>query len=164
MPRCGCFEHGLEYLSFYVQKHIADLAACSGPPTGFWRAARGTRISETCLFPQSQFHFPSSAQIMQPWLEQQQRCRSTLAQVMAYCVITWTNADLSSVRSSYIQQGAISQETPQPSNTKINLKFTYLNLYSNLPGASELIDRMKSSLEHLISLMYQSKYWYILSG
>ena len=75
MPRCGCLEHGLEYLSFYVQKHIADLAACSGPPTGFWRAARGTRISETCLFPQSQFHFPSSAQIMQPWLEQQGRKR-----------------------------------------------------------------------------------------
>ena len=32
MLRCGYVEHGLEYLSFYVQKHIAHLAACSGTP------------------------------------------------------------------------------------------------------------------------------------
>ena len=25
-------EHGLEYISFYVQKHIASLMGCSGPP------------------------------------------------------------------------------------------------------------------------------------
>ena len=49
MPRCGYVEHGLEYFSFYVQKHIADLAACSGPPAGSWRAARGARISKTRL-------------------------------------------------------------------------------------------------------------------
>ena len=49
MPRCRCVEHGLEYFSFYVQKHIAHLAACSQPPAGLRRAARGTRISETRL-------------------------------------------------------------------------------------------------------------------
>ena len=25
MPRCGCVEHGLEYFSFYVQKHILNI-------------------------------------------------------------------------------------------------------------------------------------------
>ena len=32
MPRCGWVEHGLEYITFYVQKHIAHLTVCSGPP------------------------------------------------------------------------------------------------------------------------------------
>ena len=32
MSRCGFMEHGLDYFSFYVQKHLAHLAACSGPP------------------------------------------------------------------------------------------------------------------------------------
>ena len=31
MPRCECEEHGLEYITFYVQKHIAHLAVCSWP-------------------------------------------------------------------------------------------------------------------------------------
>ena len=31
MAHCGCVEHGLEYITFYVQKHIAHLVACSGP-------------------------------------------------------------------------------------------------------------------------------------
>ena len=34
MPRCGCMEHGLEYIMFYVEKHITPLAVCSGPPVG----------------------------------------------------------------------------------------------------------------------------------
>ena len=25
-------EHGLEYITFYIQNHIAPLAVCSGPP------------------------------------------------------------------------------------------------------------------------------------
>ena len=41
MPQCGCVEHGLEYFSFYVQKHIAHLAACSGLPTGSQWTAKG---------------------------------------------------------------------------------------------------------------------------
>ena len=49
MPRCGCVEHGLEYFSFYIQKHIAHLAACSGPHAGLRPAAGGARISEISL-------------------------------------------------------------------------------------------------------------------
>ena len=52
--------------------------------------------------------------------------------------ITWTNVDLSWVRSSGLHLRAILQETPQPSVTKISLKITYLKFCSNLPGANEL--------------------------
>ena len=31
MPRCGCVEHGLECITFYVKKYIAPLAVCYGP-------------------------------------------------------------------------------------------------------------------------------------
>ena len=34
MPRCGYLEHGLEYFLFYVQKHIAHLAADTVKLTG----------------------------------------------------------------------------------------------------------------------------------
>ena len=50
IPRCGYVEHGLEYFTFYVQKHIAHSAACSGPPAGLRRDARDAHISETRLF------------------------------------------------------------------------------------------------------------------
>ena len=30
MSRCECVEHGLECVTFYVQKYIAHLVACSG--------------------------------------------------------------------------------------------------------------------------------------
>ena len=49
MPWYGYVEHGLDCLSFYVQKHIAHLAACSGLPAGSRWTAKGTRISETRL-------------------------------------------------------------------------------------------------------------------
>ena len=49
MPGCGYVEYGYEYFSFYIQKHVAHLAACSGPPAGSRRAARDARISETRL-------------------------------------------------------------------------------------------------------------------
>ena len=52
--------------------------------------------------------------------------------------ITWTNVDLSSVRSSSIHLRAISYEIPQPPFTKISLEITYLKLNWNLPGANEL--------------------------
>ena len=32
MSKCQVCEHGLEYIMFYVQKHIAPLAVCSGTP------------------------------------------------------------------------------------------------------------------------------------
>ena len=42
---CEYVEHGLEYFSLYVQKHIAHLAACSGSQ----RLATGTHSSENSL-------------------------------------------------------------------------------------------------------------------
>ena len=53
--------------------------------------------------------------------------------------ITWTSVDSSSVKSSDIQNRAISQEMPQPSITKIFMKITCLKFHSNLPGANELM-------------------------
>ena len=41
-------------------------------------------------------------------------------------------------QSSDIHIGAISQEMPQPSITKIILRITYLEFYSNFPGVNEL--------------------------
>ena len=49
MPQSGCVEHGLEYITFYVQEHIAHVGGLFWVPTGSRRAARGTRISETRL-------------------------------------------------------------------------------------------------------------------
>ena len=53
--------------------------------------------------------------------------------------ITWTNADLSSVRSSDIHLRTISQGIPRPTITKISFKIIYLKLHSNLPGTNELM-------------------------
>ena len=53
--------------------------------------------------------------------------------------ITWTNVDLSSVRSSGIHLMAVSWEIPQPPFTEVSLKMTYLKLNLNHPGANELI-------------------------
>ena len=59
--------------------------------------------------------------------------------VWQHQTITWTNVDLSSVRSSGIHLRAILQEIPQSSVTEISLKITYLKFCSNFPGANELI-------------------------
>ena len=32
MPWSGCVEHRLKHITFYIQKYIAHLVACSGPP------------------------------------------------------------------------------------------------------------------------------------
>ena len=53
-------------------------------------------------------------------------------------VITWTNVDLSLVRSSDIHIRASSQEVPEPSITEIIWKIKYLKFHSNFPGANEL--------------------------
>ena len=47
--------------------------------------------------------------------------------------ITWTNIDWSSVKSSGIHFGAISLDKPQPPNTEIRLKITYLEFHLNFP-------------------------------
>ena len=53
---------------------------------------------------------------------------------------SWANVAWSSAKSSDIHIGAISQEKPQPSITKIHLKITYLKFLSNFPGANKLND------------------------
>ena len=53
---------------------------------------------------------------------------------------TWAKVDLSSVRSSEIHLGTISEEIPQPLITKMSLKITHLQFFSNLPGGNELND------------------------
>ena len=52
--------------------------------------------------------------------------------------ITWTNVDLSSLRSSDVYLRAISK----PPVNKISLKIIFLRFYWNLPGANELIGRV----------------------
>ena len=44
MPQCGCVEHVLEYITFYVHKHIAPVVALVWFPACFRRAARGACI------------------------------------------------------------------------------------------------------------------------
>ena len=53
--------------------------------------------------------------------------------------ITWTNVDLSSLRSSDVHLRAISREISQPPVTKISLRIIFQRFYRNLPGANELI-------------------------
>ena len=65
MTRCGYVEHGLEYFSFYVQKHIAHMAACSGPPAGLRLVARGTHISETRSLMQDQQNLKAMSECLQ---------------------------------------------------------------------------------------------------
>ena len=48
--------------------------------------------------------------------------------------ITWTNVDLSSVRSNDIYLMAILQDVPQLSITEFSLKIAYATFHSNLPG------------------------------
>ena len=52
--------------------------------------------------------------------------------------ITWTNVDLSSVRSNDIHLSTSSQKIPQPSITEIIWEVKYLKYHSNFSGANEL--------------------------
>ena len=61
-----------------------------------------------------------------------------MAPSIRHQAITWTNVDLSLVKSSDIRLMATSLEIPQPSITKCSLKITYLKSQSNLQGANEL--------------------------
>ena len=109
------------------------------------------------------------------------RSGSTLAQVMACCLtapshylnqcwlviskvlwhwsewrhqaITWTNVDLSSVRSCDIDLRAISWETPKPLITKFDLKIPQLIFHFNLPGANEINGALCSSPSQLPSTL-----------
>ena len=47
VSRCGCVEHGLEYITFHVQNYIVHLAALFWSPVGSQRATWVARICET---------------------------------------------------------------------------------------------------------------------
>ena len=72
-----------------------------------------------------------------------QRSGSTLAQVIPRCLTAPSHylnqcwLVISEVQLD-IHIGAISQEMPQPSITKICLKITYLKFHSNFPGANKI--------------------------
>ena len=61
-----------------------------------------------------------------------------LGQHWRHQAITWTNVDLSSLRSSIVHLRAISLEISQPSVTKISLEIIFPRFYWNLPEANEL--------------------------
>ena len=49
MLQCGCVEHKLEYIMFYVQKHINTFGGQFWILAGSRRAVRGARFRETGL-------------------------------------------------------------------------------------------------------------------
>ena len=55
-----------------------------------------------------------------------------------YQTITWTNVDLSSVRSCIIHLRTLSKEALKVPISKASLKIEFLKLHPNLPGANEL--------------------------
>ena len=50
MPWCGCVEHGLEYITFYVEKTYSCFSSVFWFPSVSRRVNRGGCICETCLF------------------------------------------------------------------------------------------------------------------
>ena len=66
--------------------------------------------------------------------------RAYIAQEIAYCLtdITWTNADLPSVRSSFIHLRKAYRKISQPLIAKTSLKIIYLKSHSNHPWSSAL--------------------------
>ena len=78
------------------------------------------------------------------------RYGSTLAQVMAHCLMAPSHDDdLSSVRSSDIHLKAISQRIPQPSITKFSLKMTSLKFIKNSQGQPMRLTHNLSWVTHI---------------
>ena len=74
--------------------------------------------------------------------------------------ITWTNVDLSSLRSSDVYLRAISLEISQPSVTKISMKIIFPRFYWNLPGANELhFGRIFHITTSPIRIYWNAYYW-----
>ena len=69
--------------------------------------------------------------------------------------ITWTNVDLSSVRSTQIFLGIISEKISQPLIPEISLKIICLNFHSKLPGANELISVRERSFRSTTVKIYR---------
>ena len=83
-----------------------------------------------------------------------QGSRSTLAQVMAYCLM----APRSSLRSSDFHLRAILPEIHQPSITRFSTKITFLKFHSNLQGANELINQ-QHSVQPLCAVGSHTTFW-----
>ena len=64
--------------------------------------------------------------------------------------ITWTNVDLSSIRSCGIHQKALSWEDLNISISKTRLKIKFLESHSDLPGANELSHWISTGLGSLV--------------
>ena len=113
-----------------------------------------------------------------------QKSGSTFDQIMGCCLpapsaFTWTNVDISSVKSCDNHLRAISQEKHETSITIVSLKITYLIYHSNLPGSTQFViyrsgtmwwHRCWSSLDHIMILLlnstkpfYLKKYWFIVN-
>ena len=75
--------------------------------------------------------------------------------------ISWTNVDLSPVKSNDIHQRAVLQEISQPPITKIRLKIIYHKFHSNLSGTNELIHGFQSSL---FTQLLSTWCWYLRVG
>ena len=68
--------------------------------------------------------------------------------------ITWTNVDLSSLKSSDVHLRAISLEISHPLVTKISLNIIFLRSYWNLPGANELSHQHHNIISHSCTREY----------
>ena len=77
---------------------------------------------------------PQWVNLLALWWHMQHRTGGTMDQI-----ITWIDVDFSRISSSDIYLGAILQETPTPSITRISQQITYPKFHLNLPGANELI-------------------------
>ena len=114
----------------------------------------------------------------------QQKSGSTFDQIMGCCLpapsaFTWTNVDISSVKSCDNHLRAISQEKHETSITIVSLKITYLIYHSNLPGSTQFViyrsgtmwwHRCWSSLDHIMILLpdstkpsYLKQCWFIVN-
>ena len=59
MSRCGCEEHGLEYITFYVKKTYGTFGGLFWASAGSCRVARDARICENRLLHDS----PSTSEV-----------------------------------------------------------------------------------------------------
>ena len=75
--------------------------------------------------------------------------------------ITWTNIDLSSVRSSGIHLRANLEEIPQPSVTEISLKITYLNFFFRW-GRTNGINLREVKIKKIRDLFRDFVHWWPL--
>ena len=142
-----CMEHGLKDAAFYVQTQIAPWAICYNRTL-------------VCDIPQGAPAFVRLIYSLWPgdaiWGH---KIGSTLAQVMA-CFLMALNHYLNQcwliISGNHLR--AISQEIPQPSIIKINLKDIYLKSHLKLPGSNELIMMMSYPINGIVDIFIEFGY------